>query len=377
MTGPSEFDDGYYTDLGPQDSEDFEKLFRKKRREIDEDRARDSYEQTFESTYEAQYRLFRDVVNGFSSPQGGFEATLVNPLYEFSNSNIEILLTRPQVSSVHFCFVACEIGGQDQMKWINKINEIHDLIDEASILSSLKTHANCSGLDLGSVQYITITRDVDVPDLNFRVLKSGVNCEYYALWHLIRKAEYNESTESMEEAKTISYRDGKMCVPEFREACEQGVDPTAADNDDLKYEINAHPVFPIGKVCLELYLDKYGDEENPKEFYKSEFETVYFDNIHFGSNRDSMETIANDKIEELLEFGLDHGILKEDSSIVEERDYKIMWSSEDAGDIIPMVRKKFIDSKIPEEAGKLAYSRAKEDHEKGEYSLEDFTDTNK
>ncbi|AEM58402.1 hypothetical protein HISP_14345 [Haloarcula hispanica N601] len=85
-----------------------------------------------------------------------------------------------------------------------------------------------------------------------------------------------------------------------------------------------------------------------------------------------MTTIAEDRVDDLLEFSLSHGIIKKDDDIVEQRDFKIMWSSEDPGDIKSMVQNKYIDSKVPERTGQIAYDRTKEEHEKGEASLDDF-----
>jgi hypothetical protein len=375
MKGPSNYDNGYYEQLGPQDKSDFEKLFKKKVRSIDEERARESYERSFESKFEEEYRLFRDVVNAFSSGHAGFEATIVNPLYEFGDANAEVLLAKPQANSVHLCFVSCGVGGHNYTDWISGVNETYELSNRSDIIEGLKEHINCSDLTLGSVQYVTMTRDVDLPDANVRILKSGTEPEYYAVWKLLRTSDYNESTHEMEEAKTIKYHDGRMAVPDFKKICQQGIDPKAADNDDIKYSITSHPVFSVGEVCLDLYLSKLGNDDHAKEFYLEEFESTYLDNIHFGNDRGSMVTIAEDKIASLLDFGLKHGILKEDPDVVEERDYKIMWGSEDAGAIKSMVREKFIDSKVPEETGELAFSRAKEVFEEGEHSLDDFEDT--
>lgn len=374
MRGPEHYDDGYYQQLGPQDKNDFEKLFRKKATTINEERARESYERSFQSNFEEEYRLFRDVVNAFSSGQAGFEATVVDPLYEFGDANAEVLLAKPQSNGVHLCFVSCRVGGHNYTEWMSGVNETHRLANDPEIMIELKTHINCSDLDLGTVQYVTITRDVDIPDADVRILKTGTGPEYYAVWKLLRSAEYDEDAEEMEDAKTIKYHDGTMSVPDFQRLCEQGIDPKAAENDDIKYSLTSHPVFPVGEVCLELYLDKLTDDENPKEFYEQEFEEVYLDNIHFGNDRGSMTSIAEDQVDSLLEFGLEHGILKEDSDVVDERDYKIMWGSEDPGAIKSMVREKFIDSKVPDETGKMAFSRAKEDFEEIEYTFDDFNE---
>lgn len=376
MNDPSEHDDGYREELGPQDKSDFNKLFKKKYRSIDEERARESFERSFESGEEAEYRLFRDVVNAFSSKQGGFEALIVNPLYEFGHPKAEVLLAKPQANSVHLCFVACEVGGHNYMDWSTRINETHQLTNDAKAIEGLKKHIHCSELDVGSIQHATITRDIDIPDANIRILKAGTDPEYYAIWKLIRSAEYNEQTEEMEEDKTIKYHDGNMAVPDFKTICQRGIDPKAFDNDDIKYCLTSHPVFPLGEVCLSLYLSRYDADENPKEFYQSDFKETYLENIHFGNGRGAMTSIAENQVEELLKFGLEHGILKDDSDTVDERDFKIMWTGEDAGDIKPMVKLKFIDSKIPAETGDMAFSLAKEAHEKGEHSLSDFTDAN-
>ncbi|ELY79882.1 hypothetical protein C487_05844 [Natrinema pallidum DSM 3751] len=346
MRGPEHYDNEYYQQLGPQDKKDFEKLFRKKVNSIDEEGARESYERSFQSNFEAEYRLFRDIVNAFSSGQAGFEATVVDPLYEFGDSNAEVLLAKFQSNSVHLCFVSCCVGGHNYTEWMSGVNETHELASDDEMMEALKTHINCSGLELGTVQYVTITRDIDIPDADVRILKAGTDPEYYAVWKLLRSAEYNEEEEEMEDAKTITYHDGKMAVPDFQQLCERGIDPTAAENDDIKYSLTSHPVFPVGEVCLDLYLDKLGDKENPKEFYENEFEEAFLDNIYFGNDRGAMTSLAEDQVDILLEFGLKHGILKEDSDVVDERDYKIMWGSEDAGAIKSMVREKFIDSHV-------------------------------
>ncbi|AGB39351.1 hypothetical protein [Natronococcus occultus] len=372
MKGPENYDDGYYQQLGPQDKADFEKLFRKKANTIDEDRARESYEQSFQSNFEEEYRLFRDVVNAFSSGKAGFEATIVDPLYEFGDTNAEVLLAKPQSNTVHLCFVSCRVGGHNYTDWMAGVNETYRLANNTEMVEDLKTHINCTGLNLGTVQYVTLTRDIDIPDADVNILKSGADPEYYAIWKLIRSAEYNEKEEKMEEAKTIKYHDGTMSVPDFQNICQQGIDPKAAENDDIKYSLTLHSVFPLGEVCLDLYLDKLGDEENPKEFYEEEFEEAFLDNVYFGNDRGAMTSIAEDKVDTLLNFGLEHGVLKENSDIVDERDYKIMWGSEDPGAIKSMVREKFIDSKVPDETGEMAFSRAKEDFEESEHSLDDF-----
>lgn len=373
MKDPTYYDnEGYYESLGPGDQDNFESLYEEKGKKVDEERARESYRRSFEDGPEAEYHLFRDIVNAFSSGKAGFEAILVNPLYEFGEARAEVLLAKPQSNSVHLCFVSCEVGGHDYMEWTEHINKTHNITNDEKALQSLKTHIKCSSLKIGTIQFITVVRDIDLPDADVNILKSGTNPEYYAIWELIRSAEYNELKGEMEEAKTIKYYDGDMAVPDFRNICQQGIDPMAAENDDIKYSLQSHPVFPLGEVCLALYLDKLGADDNPKEFYRSQFQQSYLDSIHFGNNRGAMDPIAESKVDELIEFGLNIGVFKNDSDTVDEREFKIMWGSEDAGDIKPMVKRKYIGSKVPEEKGQIAFTLAKEDFEPEEHTFDDF-----
>lgn len=372
MKGPEQFGDGYREELGPQDTSDFDKLYKGEYRSVNEERAKESFKRSFEANIESEYLLFRNVVNAFSSPQAGFTTTIVNPLYEFGSKKPDVLLAKFQTESVHLCFVTCEVGGHNYESWISDVNRMYDVASDDDVIDQIKESILCADLSIGSIQYVTLTRAKDLPDVDVDILNTGASPDYYALWKLLRNEEYNESTGEMEEAKTIHYENGSMSVPEFKNVCNGGIDLLGADNDDIRFSLTSHPVFVLGEICLNIYLNPGPEQENPKEFFKSEFEQNYLDNIHFGDNRDAMDPISESKIDELLEFGIEHGIIKKDESVVDEKDYKIMWGSEKAADIKEMVRRKFIDSKIPEETGRIAFSRAKEQFSEGEYTLDDF-----
>lgn len=372
MKGPEQFDNGYRDSLGRQDTADFDELYRKKYRSIDDDRARESFVRSFEANTEAEHRLFRNVVNAFSTAEAGFTTTIVNPLYEFDVPDPEVLLAKFQANSVHLCFVSCKVGGEEYESWKDDINEAHAVATDEEVLTNIKQSILCEGLDIGTVQYVTLTRAKDIPDVDVEIIQAGSDPDYYALWKLLREEEYNETTGEMEAAKTIHYEAGSMAVPEFQNVCSDGIDLLGADNDDIRFSLTSHPVFALGEVCLHLYLNRDADADNAKEFFRSEFAQAYRENTHFGDNRAAIDPIADQKIEDLLDFGLNHGILKDDDDVVEERDYKIMWGSENAADIKGMVRRKYTDDKVPEETGKMAFSRAKEQFTEGEHSLDDF-----
>lgn len=374
MRGLENYDDGYYEEeLGRNDKSEFEKLYKKIYRSIDEDRARQSFETNFEATDEAAFRLFRDVVNAFSSKgtasgsNSGFETTIVNPLYEFGDAAAEILLAKKQPSGVHLCFVSCNVGGEQADNWRNEINRTSELMSDSEYKEALKTHIQCSDLSIRSVQYVTLTRDLDLIDADVEVLKMGTNPDNYAIWKLIE----SELPDGETEDKTIKYHEGKIKVPKLEEVCRNGIDPTLVENDDIRFSLTSHPVFPLGEVCLNLYLNNLDSSEEPEEFDKSQFDSIYRNKIHTGTNRDKIEEKVDDKIERLVQLGQEYGLFIEDTEI-ESKDYRLRWESEDPGDIKPMVQDKYFKGMIPEETGKLAYERARSQFEQGNYSLDDF-----
>lgn len=173
------------------------------------------------------------------------------------------------------------------------------------------------------------------------------------------------------EDKTIKYHEGKIKVPKLEEVCRNGIDPTLVENDDIRFSLTSHPVFPLGEVCLNLYLNNLDSSEEPEEFDKSQFDSIYRNKIHTGTNRDKIEEKVDDKIERLIQLGQEYGLFVEDTEI-ESKDYRLRWESEDPGDIKPMVQDKYFKGMIPEETGKLAYERARSQFEQGNYSLDDF-----
>jgi hypothetical protein len=204
------------------------------------------------------------------------------------------------------------------------------------------------------------------------VMRMGTDPEHYAMWKLIESELPPEHEENGSEAKTIKLHEGHIEHPDLRRVSQDGIDPTLAENDDIRYCLTTHPIFPLGEVCLQIYLNNQGRVDEPKEFEREDFSQVYGEKIHLGEERDSIEPNVSEKVDSLLETALDYGILEDDEDEVKEREYRIRWGSEDAGDIKDMVREKYFNGMAPEEMGYLAFSRAKDQFEREESSLTDF-----
>ncbi len=267
-----------------------------------------------------------------------------------------------------FGFVSCDVGGRAfRGDWRREINATSELMKVDENRESLKSHIKCPDISVRSVQYVTLTRDLDLVDADVEVLKMGTDPDNYAIWKLIE----SELPEDDEEDKVIKYHDGNHNVPKLDKICREGIDPTLVENDDIKFSLTSHPVFPLGEVCLSLYLDNLDVSEEPEEFNKAQFERLYRSKIHTGPNRDQIDDVIDNKIESLIELGEEYKMFVDDTEI-DSRDYRLRWETEDPGDIKPMVRQKYFKGMIPDEAGRLAYERARNQFEKGEHSLEDY-----
>lgn len=102
---------------------------------------------------------------------------------------------------------------------------------------------------------------------------------------------------------------------------------------------------------------------------------MYRDKIQIGNNRDKLEDVLDTKISELLELACDADMLqKEGDEFDTERDYRLVWGSDEPKDIKDAVREKYFKFKAPEQRGGLAFDRAKDKFERVESQLDGFGD---
>lgn len=378
MKDPHHHDeDDWIETLGRGDQSNFKDLFNEKYREIDEERAKVSLEKQFERTSEEEHRLFKAIVDAFSPKRNaagsdsGFETTIINPLYEFGQEQSEILLAKKQVRSMHLCFVCCEIGGEQYDQWRENINTIDSIFGSIDHREALKKHLDCADLDIKTVQYLTVTRDRDLIDVDMDVLKLGTTPDNYAVWKLM-ESELPGSAED-EEDQLIKHHDGSVEHPNLLEVAVDGLDYTLVDNNDVRFALTSHPIFPIGEVCLQIYLDQLGNTEHPDEFNELDYTETYRSKIQFGENRDEIESELSEKSGNLLELSCNADILQEEGEEFDtDRDYRLVWESNEPKDIKDMVRYKYFKFKAPEQRGRMAYTRAREDFDRVESQLDGY-----
>ncbi|WP_157972751.1 hypothetical protein [Haloprofundus halophilus] len=374
MRDPSKYDENDWIDENiPKSSQkDFKRLYNRIYKSLDEEFILDSLRTNFESQVQPKHRLFRAVVDGFSPKDGadgsdsGFETTIVNPLFEAGQSDAEILLAKSQANGqIHLCFVSCIVGTEDSQKIATEINSIATVVESEDNKNRLKSHLDSESKNIRSVQYLTLTRDRDLIDLDYDVVKIATQPDEYAIWSLV-EGELPEEND-----QTIHHKNGTVHHAKLREIGERGIDVTRVENDDIRYCLTSNPIFPIGEVCMRIYLQHLGEnKDNPKELKASEFHECYRSKIELGSNRSEIEDIVHEKVENLITAALDLEILSEDAEA--PNDYKIMWSSQNAGDIKEMVKYKHFRDRMSDECGRLAFEKAKSQWENPNESLTDI-----
>ncbi|MFD1512477.1 hypothetical protein [Halomarina rubra] len=371
--------DGVLDQIAKNQRKKFDKLFAEKYRAIDEEFAINSYKTNWESTSEQQYRLFRDVVNAFSPNQSahgsnsGFEATIANPLAEFGDSGADVLLAMSAPTGVHLCFVSCRVSGERYEEWRQEVARTEALIQPDDHREELKRQIECSDLRIRTVQHLTLTRAEDVFDIDMDVMRTGTP-NFYAIWELIESVvppEVGDEGSDEEVERTIRHREGHIEHSDLADIGREGIDTMGAVNYDLKYCLNTHPIIPIGEVCLGIYLDNTGKEE-PKEFFEGAFEEEYREHVYFGEDRDGLDDIIDTKTGNLLDTALEYGIVTDNPDDLKEREYRIQWESDEAGDIKKMVKRKFFKSKAPQEMGELAFQRAVDEFDSDQLGFGDF-----
>lgn len=374
MKDPSPYDENGWMDenISKSSRKEFNKLYSKIYRSLDEESILNSLRTKFESHDQPEHRLFRAVVDAFSPKDGadgsdsGFETTIVNPLFEEGQTDAEILLARSQANGqIHLCFVSCLAGTEDSQKIAAEINNVAAIIDSEDNKEQIKEHLDSSSKNIRSIQYLTLTRDKDLIDLDYDVVKIATQPDEYAIWSLV-EGELPE-----ERDQTLQHKEGTVHHAKLREIGERGIDVTLAENDDIRYCLTSHPVFPIGEVCMRVYLQHLGEgKENPKELQESEFNECYRRKIELGSNQTKIDDIVDKKVNDLIEMALELEILSNDAEA--PNDYKTMWSSTKAGDIKEMVQYKHFRHKIPDERGKIAFKKARSQWNDLNKSFDDF-----
>jgi len=370
MIEASEFDeDGYRETLSKGDRSRFDELYREKWNDIDPGRAETLFTRDYEDNHKENTKLFSAVVDGFPpeesavDTESGYETTLVNPLYEHNGRTADVLLAKPTYHDVHLCFVCCEIGGEDRTEWVERVNKVKETFEEDECRQDLMQQIECDDLNLGSIQYATVSRPKDLVEIDFDLLEATLNVDNYVI------------LEHVEEERLLIPREGEIASEVLREEFADGLDYSRADVTDIKYRLNEHPIIPLKQTFLDVVVSgiQDGANQHPREFEREDFREKYDGGLDLGERTAARDEIIDEKVDDLLQEAEKTDLVFQNTEeINSEREFRFRTSNAVPEGIKDTVEEKYTKFYARYQRGQLAFDRAKRDFDEEDSDLDDF-----
>ncbi|MEF8773004.1 hypothetical protein [Halodesulfurarchaeum sp.] len=368
--GPSDFDDsGILEDLSPHDEEGFTEEFKSIYSEIDENRVREHLKNSVIQPSREKIETVQSLVGGFhprmASRQNGaseFEFEFLSPLSEIGEDGGDILLARADYRSLHLAIIAVEIGGESKQEWIRRINHIGDMFDDGDIRSRIRTQLGSSSRSIETIQYVTLSREVDLAEFEYSRLAHLVEVDDYAVW------ERNRSQQ------TFNHSGGRIAHQDLTSTLESGLNYGGLNAPSIKFLIGSFPVLALEEMVFDLiYMHEADDDDHPQEFTQDEFQVLFESMIELGAQDQEYDELIENEVNRVLDFGLDIGMLSDDpDEINSQRDFDIKFQGEKPPKAKEEVVEKFLKTESPRERGRRAFSRTRENFEPDDSDLDDF-----
>ena len=369
MIQPDRFDDGWLDTLSKGDEERFRSQYRKVHSQIESDRVEARVESQIDEQARPEFKLTRTVVEAFHPDgradidNGDFEFAFTNPLHNLSGPDADALLARPDYhGKVHLCFVLCEIGGEDQISWAENAKKVREFFDTPSTRRVVKSRLEAESKQIGSVQFVTLTRSRDTTMLDISDLQRYTEADNYAIWTVD------------EDTNLVSHCAGKIAHEDLRDAMSTGFDYDKVGAITIKYSLTSHPILALEELVFQIIRDhERHDDDHPQEFDRSEISTRFDNGLEIGLQGDEREEAVREVVQDLLQTGIDIEIFFDNDGMGDsDRDYYIRFSGEKPTSAKEAVENKFIKNQTPIEHGRMAYQQTRDDFDRRDSSFEDF-----
>lgn len=306
--------------------------------------------------------MFKAVKNSFHPRNGEgyeseYEVSFTNPLYEIRENPADLLLTYTDWRNVNFCFVVCEAVGESYARWPAHINEVHDIVRGHK--TDLLNQVGEDGKEINTIQYVTATRKQDVPDIDFRHIDQQAP-ENYSLWVVDDDYPREEPSDPPVE---LRQEYGSIEHQKLRTVMEDGVDYENARNRDVVFSLKTHPIIALQETLMSLMTMQYGepDEEEPREFNRSDFEDMYINLCEIGPSGEEKRAVLRQNADELIELAEDADILysAEHRRIKTNRDFRVRYPTGGTADLKPAIKEKYVNHQAPYRRGQMAYDETR------------------
>ena len=367
---PSEFDDsGILKELSSHDRDEFTEEFEAIYSEIDREKVESYLKNSVVQSAREKVETIQSLVGGFhprmsARGNGGseFEFEFLSPLSEIGEDGGDILLARADYRSLHIAIVAVEIGGENKQEWVRRINEIGNLFQQPNIRERILEQLGSTSLSLGTIQFVTLAREVDLAEFEFPRISHLVNVDNYAVWERNR------------DEQTFLHKGGQIAHQDLTSALGNGLNYGGVNAPSIKYLVDSHPLLPLEELVFNLIFQHRSDNnDHPQEFETTEFRDMYESMLEVGAKNGEYNELIDKEVNRILDFGVDIGMLEDDQDELDtRRDYDIKFNGEKPPKAKDAVEEKFLKYEAPREQGQRAFHMAQESFEPADTDLDDF-----
>lgn len=359
-------DDGFFDDLIPRNQDRFEDEFEDNLGEFDADALERKLSTAFDEK-EEHLKLLQAVTAGFH-PRGGsgceksgFKYLGTNPLCSVKKTPADAILVKNEYNGTYICVICCEIGGEDQAKWVENVNEVKQVFDSPENQKLLKEQLEIKNDNL-SFQYTTLTRSDDAVSLDYSVLNRNCEADSYAVW----VADVEE--------KWMAHEAGPFIHSKLREPFKERLDYMRRE-DPLKYAVSTHPVFPLEDLVHRIVKEKFlFDQEYKSEFSRETIINLFDEKLQVRCSGDRRKDVVVSEAERLIDMALKTGIFSQDDNDLKSDDYdlRVMYSGTRGPDHAEKaVKPKYMENIADVEVGQHAYNKTRTEFER-DTNLADF-----
>ena len=368
---PSTFDDGYYSSLSPNDQDRFEDYFNENLSQFDAS----AIERTLRTKYDTQnehLKLIKAISacfhpKGGAATSSGFSFYGVNPLSGLKETPADAVLVNSEHNCVYVLLVLCEIGGEQRDHWVKNINKTQRFFQRTDTKDNLRDKLSINHRDI-EIGYATLTREDDTIGVDFSVLKRQCDASPYAIWECDTNDRWIRHVNGSflhSNLQDVFYSDEKEVYIDV---------DYSSRKEPINIAVGTHPIFPLEEVSFKIIKEnKIFNSDNMDEFEQDSFRDYYDEQLKVFCHSSTKDTVLESEVERVLSAGLNARIVTNESSEVEDGDYKVIYSGPRGPEHMKnAIKSRYFNYMPGYKVGSRAYQKTKDDFDKST-GLDDFT----
>jgi hypothetical protein len=339
----------YVDRLPPDDRSEFQRRLEEELDALDLDEKREELVGEFEQS-EKHLELITAAASAFDQDpvaggyESGYQFAITEPLAELNElgeervSNADVLLVKENEGEAYFCVIECKAGGSDTEKELyDELKDIESTLQNEDYRETLKTQLGIEEKSIQHEQYVILGPPTPIWSLNEERFEEIGLADNQAFWAYIKGD------------LSIVHVHGEIQPPELARIVKDGVDAGRVENP-IKFTFgDDHPLTHL-KVMVENLIDEKTktSDEYPFEFNRSGFYDMFDGFLQVGFEGETREKLVGEKVDYLLDLGLEIGIFTDSSSKVRSRrDYRILFQGQKSSVAKQTTEQKYFDT-IPE-----------------------------